>query len=168
MKGNDNMQDNIEKVFDIIGIQPNKPFFFKYGTDKNSYYINERLHIKSCKNNMISEDYTIRDLLMDSSSIETKNSIKAKIETIFKFLIEIYNLHYLAKDKNKKIYAYTEKPIKTEHEWTFGTDNTFFSSKEINYELIPQYLIDHISKLVSWEDDEPLDMRKPDMWQRLI
>ena len=77
------MQDNIKKIFDIIGIQPNEPFFFKYGTDKNSYYINDELHIESCENYMISKDYTIRDLLIDPFAIETTNSIRAKIETIF-------------------------------------------------------------------------------------
>ena len=161
------MKNNIEKVFDIIGIQPNEPFFFKYGIDKNSYYISERLHIHSCKNDDISEDYTIRDLIISSSSIETKNSIKAKIETIFKFLVEIYNFHYLAKDENGEMYAFTEKPRKTEYEWVPDTD-TFFVSKEIEDKFIPQYLIDYISKMVSWEDDEPLDLRKPDMWQRLV
>ena len=163
MKGNNNMKDNIKKVFDIIGIQPNEPFFFKYGTDKNPYYINEVLNIKSCKNESISENYTIRDLLMYPSSIETKNSIKAKIETIFKFLTEIYDYNYLAKDEDGSIYIYTEKPNKNYDEWF-----VHFGSMEIEDELIPQYLIDHISKLVSWEDDEPLDMRKPDVWQRLV
>lgn len=158
------MKNNIEKVFDIIGIQPNDPFFFKYGIDKNSYYIDEGLNIKSWKDKSVSEKYTIRDLIISSSSIETKNSIKAKIETIFKFLIEIYNFHYLAKDENGQLYAYTEKPSKNCGEWL----PTNFDSKEIEYEFIPQYLVDYISKLVSWEDDEPLDMRKPDMWQRLV
>lgn len=161
------MKNNIEKIFDIIGIQPNEPFFFKYGTDKNSYYIDEGLNIKSWKDKSVSEKYTIRDLIISSSSIETKNSIKAKIETIFKFLVEIHNFYYLAKDKNGEMYAFTEKPRKTEYEWVPNT-NTFFVAKEIEDDFIPQYLIDHISKLVSWEDDEPLDMRKPDVWQRLV
>ena len=157
------MTDNIKKVFDIIGIQPNEPFFFKYGIDKNSYYISENLKIKSCKDESISEKYTIRDLLINPYSIETKNSIKAKIETIFKFWVEIYGFDYLAKDKNGEIYAFTEKPRKDKWEW-FPLD----VAEEIDDDFIPQYLIDHISKLVSWEDDEPLDMRKPAMWQRLV
>lgn len=161
------MNDNIKKVFDMIGIQPNEPFFFKYGTDKNSYYISEGLHIYSCKNNNISEKYTIRDIIINSSTIETKNSIRAKIETIFKFLVEIYNFYYLAKDENGKIYAYTTEPYKEGDEWIPDSDS-FFTSKEIEYKFIPQYLIDYISKLVSWEDNVPLDLRKPDIWQRLV
>lgn len=157
------MEDNIKKVFKIIGIQPNEPFFFKYGNDKNSYYINERLDIKSCKDESISEKYTIRDLLINPYSIEAKNSIKAKIETIFKFFVEIYGFDYLAKDKDGKTYIYTEKPMKIKYTW--GSINL---AKELNDEFIPEYLINYISTLVSWEDDEPLDMRKPAPWHLLV
>lgn len=158
------MEDNVKKVFEMIGIQPLEHFFFKHETDTDAYYIDEKLFIRSSKTHNISEKYTIRDLLAYPYLIEAKNSIKAKIETIFKFLVEIYGFDYLAKDQNGAIYVFTEKPRKDKCEWIpLGT----FATKEIDDDFIPQYLIDHISKLVSWEDDEPLDMRKPDMWQRL-
>lgn len=160
------MEDNVKKVFEMIGIQPLEHFFFKHETETSAYYIDEKLFIKSSKTHNISDKYTIRDLLAHPSEIETKNAIKTKIETVFKFLVEIYNYNYLAKDLNEDLYAYIKKPYK--EEWGYWVPNKGFKTKEITDDFIPSYLIDRISTLVSWEDDEPLDMRKPDMWQRLV
>lgn len=69
------------------------------------------------------------------------------------FLQKTYDIgyRYIAIDKDGRLFLYEHEPIKYENTW---------KCIDGDYDEIPDYLDELINSLISWEDEEALDIGK--------
>lgn len=147
-------KNHSEKIFDMLGIEPMEKFKVKTQVNSNTEYDNyiyyftsdllcyERKYSSECKN------YIILPKLLSGSlkivkELTTKDINPSPEEQTIIDYCKLCGYKYLAKDKNGKIWAYKEKPVKREEMWLdLVLDDTI---TEIEYNL----------SFLSWNDEEP-------------
>lgn len=137
------MADYTKQIFEMLGVEPEEEFSF--GKNKSVYKLDRKLNIMyfAGEKFVYVSDYTILDILRGDLKI-----IKIPRPTAEEQLAIDYaracGFKWLAKDKNKRLTAFKEKPKKGIKEWLNTTD-------DFN-DWIELYL--PIS-FISWEDEEP-------------
>lgn len=145
-------KDRINKVFEILGVKPNKYFKMidaEFNKESNGSYCiddNLRLHCSALCD---------EDVERDSSNAIIIDILRGK-KVIIPIPIEEEQLaidyalacgySWIAKNKDGAIYAYKEKPQKSDNARMWGYDNSYRDG-ELKIELPISFLF--------WDDEEP-------------
>lgn len=138
--------DYSKEIFKLLGISPNEIFKVK-SPNEVDYKINEGLGILFLneKGNWEGSQLSLVDFLKGNVTIY-KKPIPAKMEQLAIDYALACGYHWFAKDKNESVYAYKEKPIKSDGNGAWDYDN---GNSDCMLEIgLP-------ISFLSWEDDEP-------------
>ena len=147
-KGN----ERIDKVFDILGVEPFEEFFIadeEYSGVK--YYIDYDLKIYAMPSDsdfgMEEErsDIIILDILKNKLKIQRIYKPTEKEQLAIDYALAC-GYSWIAKDKDGTIYAYKEKPQKIDNNHIWAADNSFRNGT-LKIGLPISFL--------SWDDEEP-------------
>lgn len=142
-KGN----ERIDKVFDILGVEPFEEFFIadeEYAGVK--YYIDYDLKIYAMRSD---SDFGIEEERSDIIILDILKN-KLKIQKIYKptkkeqlaiDYAKALGCKWIAKDREDSIYAFTEKPHKMETVWDIENGKYYVIQIPISF--------------IHWDDEEP-------------
>lgn len=140
------MTENVRKIFDMIGVEPNERFKIK---EKNNnpdhlYYIDEKLSLR-IDNDGWGTMYKTLDILNEIIEIvkipkyefteEEKNALKG---------LKLLKFNYIARNQTGELMAYTDEPKK---------NYTLSIWQYIYGEMI--YVNSNMFKSIKWEDSKP-------------
>ena len=139
------MTENVRKIFDILGVEPNEKFKIKYdGKIYDKYYIDKYLKLICDKENFITS-FTTLDIITGNIEIikiskydfteEEKNTLKG---------LKLLKFNYIARNQVGELIAYTDKPEKN---YTLSIWQYQFG------EMI--YVNSNMFKSIKWEDSKP-------------
>lgn len=140
---NKNGIDHTEDVFKLLGLSPDE--IFKVGSPcNNDYKITQdlRVYLNADRDRWIMSVYTIADFLNGSLDICKKPVLTEKEQLAINYALACGH-HWIAKDSDGTIYAYTEKPQKK------STSGMWFDNGN------GMVVIGLPISFLSWEDDEP-------------
>lgn len=142
-------KDRVNKVFEILGVEPNEIFRIR-GTHncKPEYYFDNdlELHCVLLGNDSKLDSEKSNKILVNllrGYFIMQKVIVPTKEEQIAIDYALACGYHWLAKDKDGSIYAYKEKPQKTGYDYMWNDNDK--GALEIGLPI----------SFLSWEDDEP-------------
>lgn len=138
--------DHTEDIFKLLGLSPDE--VFKVGSLCNKDYKitqNLRVYMNVVRDHWIESVYTIADFLNGNLAI-CKKPIPTKEEQIAIDYALACEYHWLAKDKDGRIYAYKGTPIKNDGNGVWDYDNGY-SDCMLRIVLPISFL--------SWEDEVP-------------
>lgn len=138
--------DYSKEIFKLLGISPNEIFKVK-SPNEVDYKINEGLGILFLneKGNWEGSQLSLVDFLKGNVTIY-KKPIPAKMEQLAIDYALACGYHWFAKDKNESVYAYKEKPIKSNGNGTWDYDN---GDSDCMLQIVLPI------SFLSWEDNEP-------------
>lgn len=140
-------KDRINKVFEILGVEPNEIFKIKGQQNRKAeYYFDNNLELRCIllgddfkldgeESNKMVIDLLRGDLIVQTIIASTKDEWLAINYAL------ACGCHWFAKDQDGAIYAYTEKPKKELAEWCCTKGDFLEIKLSISF--------------LSWEDDEP-------------
>lgn len=139
------MTENVRKIFDILGVEPNEKFKIKYdGKIYDKYYIDKYLKLIVDKENFITS-FTTLDIITGNIEIikiskydfteEEKNTLKG---------LKLLKFNYIARNQVGELIAYTDKPEKN---YTLSIWQYQFGEMT--------YVNPNMFKSIKWEDSKP-------------
>lgn len=139
-------KDRINKIFKLLGLSPDEVFKVEGFFDTN-YKITQdlKVYMNVDRGRWIKSVYTIADFLNGNLAI-CKKPIPTKEEQIAIDYALACEYHWLAKDKDGRIYAYKGTPIKNDGNGVWDYDNGY-SDCMLRIVLPISFL--------SWEDEVP-------------
>lgn len=148
LEWSDFMEEKKEpKCSNKIGIDYSNEIFKVKSPNEVDYKINEGLGILFLneKGNWEGSQLSLVDFLKGNVTIY-KKPIPAKMEQLAIDYALACGYHWFAKDKNESVYAYKEKPIKSNGNGTWDYDN---GDSDCMLQIVLPI------SFLSWEDDEP-------------
>lgn len=138
------MTENVRKIFDMLGVEPNERFKIDDHKYCFIYYIDENLIVRTDKTNFPSI-CNMLDILTGNVKIikipkyeftkEEKNILKG---------LKLLKFNYIVRDEDGKLMAYTDKPEK----------NYTLSIWQYQFGEIT-YVNPNIFNFIKWKDSEP-------------
>ena len=140
------MSENIQKIFDILGVEPNQKFKVKCDCEvyNDYYYIDENLKFRIDKEDYITS-LTVLDVIR--GDIEIKKIEFTKEENDALKGLKLLKFNYIARNETGELIAYTDKPEKN---YTLSVWQYQFG--EITY------VNPNMFKSVKWKDSEPFEI----------
>lgn len=139
------MTENVRKIFDILGVEPNERFKLNNPKYCYTYYINENLIIREDKTNFPSQ-CNVLDIITENMEVIKipKYEFTEEEKNVFKTFKQIgYN--YIARDEDGELALYSDKPYKKPTMWNY--DSGEYMELKIN-----------MFKSIKWEDSEPFEI----------
>ena len=140
------MTENVMKIFDILGVEPNEKFKIKYnGKIYDKYYIDKYLKLIVDKENFITS-FTTLDIITGNIEIIkiSKYDFTEEEKKILRCFKQIgYN--YIARDKDGILALYSNKPYKITNMWNYQ-DGEYIDLRIKMFESI------------KWQDPEPFEI----------
>lgn len=139
------MTENVRKIFDILGVEPNEKFKIKYdGKIYDKYYIDKYLKLIVDKENFITS-FTILDIITGNIEIikipkydfteEEKNTLKG---------LKLLKFNYIVRNQVGQLVAYTDEPEKN---YTLSIWQYLYGEMT--------YVNSNMFKSIKWEDSKP-------------
>lgn len=145
----------VDKVFEMLRVEPKEEFYIRATgkiqrgcEDKKIVFrITEELlvELKTIQGNFVGGAYSIMDILKGRAEIvKIPKQIKpTKNEQLAIDYTRLCGYKWLAKDKDGRVYAFEEKPVKLSKQWGCNC-NSLYVPISISF--------------ISWEDDEPYEL----------
>lgn len=141
------MTENIRKIFNMLGVEPNERFKIESEHENHIYYIDENLSL--C---LIGYDFgsvhTVLDILKKEIEIVKipKYEFTKDEKNILKGL-KLLKFNYIVRDEDERLTAYTDKPEK----------NYTLSIWQYEFGEIT-YVNPNMFNFIKWEDLEPFEI----------
>ena len=142
------MTENVRKIFDILGVEPNEKFKIKYdGKIYDGYYINKYLKLMVNKENFITSFTTLDIITGHIEIIKIPKYEFTKEENDALKGLKLLKFNYIARNETGELIAYTDKPEKN---YTLSVWQYQFG--EITY------VNPNMFKSIKWKDSEPFEI----------
>ena len=139
------MTENVMKIFDILGVEPNEKFKIKYdGKIYDKYYIDKYLKLIADKENFITSFTTLDIITGNIEIIKIPKYEFTKEENDALKGLKLLKFNYIARNETGQLIAYTDKPKKN---YTLSVWQEQFG--EITY------VNSNMFKSIKWKDSEP-------------
>lgn len=145
------MNEKVKQIFEVLGVESEEEFKLGKPSSTFHYKFDDELYLYY--NDQINEEWrasltSIADIIKYGiTKIPQKPKLTNKDKIAIKFLKNC-GWHYIARDKDKSLCAYKDKPSKQDDEWDvveFGCMLLMVGARENILDL-----------KISWEDTEPL------------
>lgn len=135
----------VNEIFKMLGVEPNEVFKIKEDVENYQYRITEDLNVETLEgNNWVGCSYIIRHILVGLVTIVKIPKITEEEQLAINYALACGH-HWLAKDSDGTIYAYTEKPQKESISGVWDNNDNGNSMVKIGLPI----------SFLSWEDEEP-------------
>lgn len=146
-------KDRVNKVFEMLGVEANEIFKIREQQNRKvEYYFDDNLELRCI---LLGDDFKldseksnkmIVNILRGNLTIQTIIAPTKEEQLAIDYAL-VCGCHWMAKDREDTIYAYTEKPIKDKKNGRWYPNKRYFSGEVFEIGLPLSFL--------SWEDEEP-------------